>query len=116
VKFKIDENLADELAAVLRNMGHAAHTVEEEGLSGAPDPSIIAAAEAEGRVLLTLDKGIAGQLRGSATNHKGVVLFRPKSVGRGAVLTFVARHLTALTALPIQDRITVVTENGIRIR
>ena len=116
MKFKLDENLPAELAEVLRGMGHAADTVEDEGLSGAPDLQILTAAEEEGRVLLTLDKGIANQLRHPGTAHKGVVLFRPRSVGRGVVLAFVKQHLAAFMALPIQNRITVVTENGIRIR
>ena len=116
MRFKIDENLPAELATVLQDSGHAAHTVEQEGLSGAPDPQIIAASDAEGRILLTLDKGIANQLRYPRTTHRGVVLFRPRSVGRGAVLTFVTKHLATLAELPIQDRITVVSESGIRIR
>ncbi len=97
-------------------MGHDAQTVEEEGLSGTPDAKIIAAAETEARILLTLDKGIANQLRYPSTTHHGVVLFRPNAAGRGSALAFVMRHLEALTSLPIQDRITVVTERRIRIR
>jgi predicted nuclease of predicted toxin-antitoxin system len=116
VQFKVDENLPAEVAEAVRELGHSADTVAEEGLSGAPDSRVIAAAEAERRILLTLDKGITGQLRNPASRHCGVVLFRSKSLGRGATLRFVTQHLEALINLPIEDRITVVTENGIRIR
>ncbi len=116
MRFKVDENLPEEVAEFLVALGYSAHTVEEEGLGGASDPAVISAAEAEGRILLTLDKGITGQLRGSLPKHCGVVLFRPKSLGRGATLLFVTRHIETLIKLPIADRITVVTETGIRIR
>ncbi len=38
------------------------------------------------------------------------------AVGRRAVLTFVRGHLKAVTEHPIEGRITVVSERGIRIR
>ena len=80
MKFKIDENLPAEVAEQLRELGHEASTVVQEVLTGAPDSAIVAAAAAEARILLTLDKGIANLLRHpTATNH-GVVLFRPGSV------------------------------------
>ncbi len=59
MKFKIDENLPSELAADLRAGSHEAETVADEGLAGAPDSTIMARVQAEGRVLLTMDKGIA---------------------------------------------------------
>ena len=116
MRFKVDENLPAEVAESLRASGHVADTVEDEGLRGAPDEKVVAASAADGRVLFTLDKGIANRLRYPSATHRGVVLFRPKSVGRGAVLVFVREHLEVLTSLPIENRITVVTENGIRIR
>ncbi len=58
MKFKIDENLPGELADEIRALGHDAEAVFDEGLSGSPDPIIVATAANEGRVLLTMDKGI----------------------------------------------------------
>lgn len=40
MKFKIDENLPTEVAQALRDAGYEADTVEDEGLSGAPDADI----------------------------------------------------------------------------
>ena len=59
MKFKLDENLPAELASDLRVLGRQGDTVFEEGLAGAADRVILAEAQTEGRVLLTLDKGIA---------------------------------------------------------
>jgi predicted nuclease of predicted toxin-antitoxin system len=116
VRFKVDENLPAEIAEALRASGYAADTVGEEGLSGSSDLDVVAAAASDARILLTLDKGIASQVRRVAVLHHGIVLFRPKSTGRGTALAFVQQHLEAMLRLPIQGRVTVVTENGIRIR
>jgi predicted nuclease of predicted toxin-antitoxin system len=43
----------------LRQMGHDVDTVEDEGLSGADDLAVITRSTADGRALLTLDKGLA---------------------------------------------------------
>ena len=62
MKIKLDENLPTELVDDLRALGHDADTVAEEGLRGAPDPTVVDAAYAADRILFTLDKGI-GNLR-----------------------------------------------------
>ena len=116
MKFKIDENLPAEVAEQLRALGHEASTVVQEGLTGAPDSAIVAAAAAETRILLKLDKGIANLLRHPTATHHGVVLFRPGSLGRRSVLEFVDERLPALLGLPLDGKITVVTERGIRSR
>ena len=59
MRFKVDENLPAEVAESLRASGHVADTVEDEGFPGAPDEKVVAASAADGRVLFTLDKGIA---------------------------------------------------------
>jgi predicted nuclease of predicted toxin-antitoxin system len=94
VKFKLDENLPVELAAELRAMGYDADTVADERLCGAADPVVVEAAAIADRVLLTLDKGIA-DVRGQ--RRTAVVLFRPDSAGRGAVL---ALSVSAFPGLP----------------
>ena len=116
MKFKIDENLPSELAADLRNLGHEADTVFDEGLAGAKDPLVIAAATAEKRLLLTLDKGIANLQQYPATRHSGVVLFRPSRSGRRSVLAFVRERLAEMLELELTGRLTVVGPTRIRLR
>ena len=41
-RFQTDENLPNEAADLLRQHGHDAQTVFQEGLSGAPDQAILA--------------------------------------------------------------------------
>jgi hypothetical protein len=103
--FKIDENLPTELADDLRQPGHDADTVLGEGLRGAKDPAVVEAARASDRILFTLDKGIAG-----------VVLFRPDTSGRRAVMSFVRTRLSALLQMELAGRLTVVGPARIRFR
>jgi predicted nuclease of predicted toxin-antitoxin system len=58
-KFKLGENLPASSAAVLASAGHDAGTVSNEGMTGAPDQDIIAAATSAGRILISLDVGMA---------------------------------------------------------
>ena len=55
MRFKLDENLPVELVTDLRDLGHDADTVADEGLRGAADPAVVGAASAADRILFTLD-------------------------------------------------------------
>lgn len=55
MKVKLDENIPKALGDLLRHAGHEALTVADEGLSGCNDPSVIAAASSEQRLLITFD-------------------------------------------------------------
>jgi predicted nuclease of predicted toxin-antitoxin system len=116
VNFKLDENLPIELATDLRELGHDADTVMDEKLCGATDPVVVQAARATGRVLLTLDKGIANLRRYPIDEHAGVVLFRPDTLGRRAVFEFVRERLQRILKLDLKGRLTVVGPNRIRFR
>lgn len=59
MRFKVDENLPVDVAEVLRKNGHDAATVNDEALSGAPDPDLAALIKRENRALITLDLGFA---------------------------------------------------------
>ena len=116
MKFKTDENLPEELASHLTASGHDCETVAQESLTGAPDDHLLAAAHREGRVLLTLDKGIANVQVCPPESFSGIVLFRPDSIGRGAVMSFVRRYLSEVLQLELKGRLVVVTGRGVRVR
>jgi predicted nuclease of predicted toxin-antitoxin system len=116
VKFKLDENIPVELVTDLRGLGHDADTVTEEGLRGAADPAVVEAASAADRIPFTLDKGIANLQRYPIRQHAGVVLFRPDTSGRGAVIAFVRERLHKVLEMDLSDRLTVVGPSRIRFR
>jgi predicted nuclease of predicted toxin-antitoxin system len=116
MRFKLDENLPQELADDLVRLGHDADTIFAEGLLGAEDATVVQAARIANRILLTLDKGIASLLQYPVHEHKGVVLFRPDSSGRRVVLAFVRSRLADLLELELAGRFTVVGPTRIRVR
>jgi hypothetical protein len=63
-----------------------------------------------------MDKGIADVRAYPPERYAGIVLFRPASAGRGAVLAFVRANLGALLDQNISGRLLVVSERGIRTR
>jgi hypothetical protein len=116
VRFKLDENLPIELLDDLRTAGHEADGLRDEGLIGAPDGALLALVRREGRVLLTLDKGIADVRAYPPGTHAGIVLFRPPTAGRGITLLFVRRHLASIFERELTGRLLVITDHGLRLR
>lgn len=55
MQFKIDENVHSDVADLLRQQGHDALTVYDQGLQGGSDANIVAVCRQEQRTLLTLD-------------------------------------------------------------
>jgi hypothetical protein len=116
VKFKLDENLPVELLDDLRAAGHEAESVPAERLTGAEDSVLLDHVRREGRVLLTMDKGIGDVRAYPPPLYAGIVLFRPPSSGRFAVLGFVRRHLPLLLQRAQSGHLLVITERSARIR
>ena len=116
MRFKLDENLPTELIADLTQAGHEADTVFQENLAGAHDVDVLNSCHTQGRVLLTLDKGIADIRAYPPEVLAGVVLFRTRSRGRGQVATFVRSRLPDVLKLASPGKLLVVTKSGIRLR
>jgi predicted nuclease of predicted toxin-antitoxin system len=76
VKFKLDENLPVSSAAALQVAGHDVDTVTAEGLTGAPDPDVVTAATAAGRILVSLDRGLGDIRRYPPGSHADIVVLR----------------------------------------
>ena len=59
MRIKLDENLPDGAADVLRAAGHDAVTVLDQGMGGGVDPVIAEVCKRESRALVTLDLDFA---------------------------------------------------------
>ncbi|HEY2411882.1 MAG TPA: DUF5615 family PIN-like protein [Pirellulaceae bacterium] len=116
MKFKLDEHLPAEIADDLRKSGHDAMTVVEQDLSGSSDEALMQVVQSESRVMLTMDKGIANVAAFPPSLFAGIVLFRPRQTGRGAVLQFVRQHLPTVLPLVTPGSLVVVSDQGIRVR
>jgi predicted nuclease of predicted toxin-antitoxin system len=116
VKFKLDENLAASSAAILVGAEHDVDTVTEEGLTGAPDQHVVAAATAAGRILISLDRGLGDIRSYPPGSHAGIVVLRladqsPAAVGKAIT------DLASLTELASLVGAVAVLQHGLlRIR
>jgi len=103
MKFKLDENFGQSVLEVFTRRGFDCHTVHDEGLTGAEDPDVLAAATAEDRVLVTLDRDF--------TN----VLLHPPEATSGIVVVQLGRRLTrSLLVASIETFLTACEQNLLR--
>lgn len=77
MNIKLDENLGSlRVATWLRLAGHDVATVREQGLTSTPDEQLINICSAEGRCLVTSDRGFGNRMRFIPSNYAGVVVLR----------------------------------------
>jgi predicted nuclease of predicted toxin-antitoxin system len=116
VKFKLDENLPASAAVPLTKGGHDVDTVAAEGLTGAPDPDVVVAAATEGRVLITLDRGL-GDLRAYPPgSHAGIVVLRLTDQSAPAVSDAVAELANWDGLEALAGAVAVLQRGMLRIR
>jgi predicted nuclease of predicted toxin-antitoxin system len=116
MKFKLDENLPEEAAVLLRYAGHDAHTVREEHLTGSPDSRVAAVSRAEERIRLTCDMDFSNILQYPPTDYPGIVVLRLARQDRDSILAIIPRILELLQTESVRERLWIVDERRTRIR
>jgi predicted nuclease of predicted toxin-antitoxin system len=116
LKFKIDENLPSEFAAILRSAGFEADTVADEDLSGAADALLARHAQTNSRVLITLDMDFANIQSYPPAAHAGIVVLRPHSQDKVTLLALLQTLIPALLKSSPQNRLWIVEQDRIRFR
>jgi len=116
VRFKVDENLPVEAAELLRQSGHDAMTVLEQGSSGSADAHLAALCQQETRALLTLDMDFADIRAYPPADFPGLIVLRLWRQDKPYVLDVLARLLQVLQAELLVGPLWIVEENRIRIR
>lgn len=76
MKIKLDENLPADAREAAESLGHDVDTVEDEGIAGADDPSVLRAATGSERFLITLDRGFGDIRRYPPGSHAGIAILR----------------------------------------
>lgn len=116
MRFKIDENLHDDVAALLVAAGHDVDTVYDEGLRGSPDNAIAERCRNEDRVLVTLDLDFADIRTYPPADHPGMIVLRVGNQSRSHILQVMSPVATLLDKEPVAGRLWIVSEAGVRIR
>ena len=116
MKLKIDENLPNECAEILRSVGFEADTVANERLTGAEDSAIVVRCRAEGRVLITLDLDFANIRAYPPAEYAGIIVLRSKRQDKHAVLALVQRIALVLTNRAPAGELWIVEPDRIRFR
>ncbi len=116
MKFKLDENLPDELAAIFREAGHDASTVLDQEMGGKPDLDVAAVCQQETRTLVTLDTDFADIRAYPPEDCAGLLVFRLQRQDKFHVLDVARRLVSALEQETLHGRLWIVEENRIRVR
>lgn len=115
-RVKLDENLSQTHVELLKTAGYEADRVTDEGLSGAHDPVVWQRTVAEGRFFITLDTDFADVRHHLPGMHPGLLLVRPGSRGRNAVLEILKRVLAEQPLNSLAGCFVVADRHHTRIR
>ena len=114
LKLKLDEHLGLTSVRLLTRLGHDAVTVRDQGLQGTPDERLLPIVAAEGRTLVTLDRGFANFHVFQPGTHAGIVVLRPSRQSPARVAAMLERLLTSELANRLEGAVVIVRENGVR--
>jgi predicted nuclease of predicted toxin-antitoxin system len=114
-RFKVDENLPEVAAAMLREAGYDAETVLFENLGGAPDPCIAAVCLKERRSLITLDLDFSDITTYPPADYPGIIVLRL----RNHSISHISEIMKKVMAMLLKERLTgtiwSVDERRVRI-
>jgi predicted nuclease of predicted toxin-antitoxin system len=115
--FVLDENLPRLLADRLRDSGHEAWRVRDEGLSGAADLAVLDLARSRRAILISADLDFANTLAFPLGSHSGIVVLRtPERVGYRAVVVRVLSAMTDELLSSMNGSLAIVDMTSVRIR
>ena len=116
MRFKVDENLPIDVAALLRAAGHDAATVNDEGVGGAPDTDLAELVKREGRALVTLDLGFADIRAYPPAEYPGLAVLRLGRQDKEQVLRACEGLVATLAKESLGGRLWIVEPTRIRVR
>jgi predicted nuclease of predicted toxin-antitoxin system len=116
VKIKLDENIPVSLVEVLTLLGHDAHTVIGQGLTGNTDWEIWTHCQLEDRLLITQDLDFSDSRKFQPGSHAGIVLLRFQNPGRVALFNLLSSIFRNHDIEAWKGCFVVLSETKIRIR
>lgn len=116
MRFKVDENLHEEVADVLRRHGHDAVTVYAQQMQGQVDDHVAAVCRQEGRVLVTQDLDFSNILAYPPQDYPGLIVLRLHDQSRPSVVAVVTRLSPLFATETLVGCLWIVDEVGLRVR
>jgi len=114
---KIDEDLPQALAQILRQRGYSCSTVSEQGMGGWKDPRLWEVVQDHQQFLITADKGFGDIRKYPPGSHAGVLLLRPLEDGIRPLLELIELVLINVSSLEaLHGLLTVASPQGLRIK
>ena len=114
-RVKLDENVADLVADILRQAEHDVALARDEELAGADDDRLLAAAVSEGRALVTFDLHFSDIRRHPPEATPGVVVLRLHDQTLGPVRLAATALAKLLVDEPLLGRLWILDEHRLRI-
>lgn len=114
-RFKVDENLPEEVAALLREHGHDAMSARSQGLAGHPDSALSRVCRSENRTLVTLDTDFANIRAYPPVDHPGIVVLRLDRQDKESALAAIIRLVPLLATEPLATKLWIVESDRVRI-
>ena len=115
MKFKLDENFGPMVPPAFQKRGLDCQTVHGEGLTGAEDATVLAAAVAEDRTLVTMDHDFGNVLAYPPAATRGVAIINvPGRVSRGLLAALLESLLVACEQRQLRGRLWIVEPGRIR--
>lgn len=116
MRIKLDENIPVSLVAILNGYGHDIDTTVQEHLAGHTDSDIWAAAQREGRFLITQDLDFSDTRRFAPGTHSGILLVRLHTPSRGELVRQISELFASEKVAYWSGCFVVSTERKLRIR
>lgn len=116
MRFLADMGISPRSAVFLRNLGHEALHLHDEGLDCLPDADILAKALAEQRIILTHDLDFGDLMAASGAQLPSVIIFRLRNMSADRVNRYLEIVLANYQGRLEAGAIISVTERQIRVR
>lgn len=115
MKFKLDENFGPVVPGVFGQRGHDCQTVHQEGLSGADDRTVLAAAIADDRIFVTMDHDFGNVVAYPPESTCGIVVINPPgTVSRRMLAVLLEALLAACEEHQLRGKLWIVEPGRIR--
>jgi predicted nuclease of predicted toxin-antitoxin system len=116
MRFLLDMGVGARVADWLRQQGHDAAHLRDEGLQQLPDRDILAKATTENRVILTFDLDFAEIVAFSSDVFTSVIIFRLRHPKSPTVIRRLEATLPAIETALLNGAMAVIEDAHFRVR